>query len=180
MGIPDNALCLACWHHRREIVLEDEFHVLCVCPEDSKTRRSLTAEGHISLDASTDMLQLLSFTAASNKMDLVGCFLAKLRQTRRREFEQHQETILKHGFIYKRAAWKLRRKPVCRHGVMFTQIDSDGCKCMSEHSVPEDWRNAVFMPALNYEIKTIVAVPFLFEQYTRLGLLQSPARRLGW
>ena len=157
--------------------------MLCVCPEYDKARRSLTAEAQVSLDSPTDMLNLLSFTAASGKMDLVGCFLTKIRQTRRRikvKFEQHQETTLKHGFIYKRAAWKLRRKPVCRHGVMFTQLNSDGCKCMSEHSIPEDWIHAVFMPALNHEVKKIVAVPFAFEHYKRLGLLQSTARQLGW
>ena len=28
-----SAVCMACWHFRRKPLLEDEFHIVCVCPE---------------------------------------------------------------------------------------------------------------------------------------------------
>ena len=37
-------VCMSCWHHRREIVLEDEFHVACVCPSYDSARSELLAQ----------------------------------------------------------------------------------------------------------------------------------------
>ena len=129
------------------------------------------------------MLHLLSAGAASGNMDATAIFLIKVRQIRRRlqlKFERHQEQILKHGFIYKRAAWRLRGRPLCRHGVLFTRLPPNGCKCMHQHSLHEDWEHAAYMPVLDYEIKMIVARPFCFDAYERLGILQSKARQFGW
>ena len=37
-GIAADTLCLPCWHHRRDIFLDDEFHLVCVCPEYHRQR----------------------------------------------------------------------------------------------------------------------------------------------
>ena len=47
-------------------------------------------------------------------------------------------------------------------------------------SVAEDWAHAAFMPSMDSDLKIIVAAPFNIGTYTRLGLLQARARRLGW
>ena len=57
---------------------------------------------------------------------------------------------------------------------------TDGCKCMARASSQADWQFAKFMPALDTELKCIVAVPFDITTFKRLGLLQAEAKRLGW
>ena len=51
---------------------------------------------------------------------------------------------------------------------------------MSVDTSDLDWDQARFMPALDQELKSIIAVPFDLSTYERLGSLQSQARRLGW
>ena len=51
---------------------------------------------------------------------------------------------------------------------------------MNMTSISEDWTHAKYMPALNEELKIIVAVPFKFGEFERLGILQARARHLGW
>ena len=49
---------------------------------------------------------------------------------------------------------------------------------MCASSVPSDWEHAKFMPSINTELRTIVAVPFTLATYVRLGLLQTQLRQL--
>ena len=116
-------------------------------------------------------------------MKPVGDFFTRARQIRRKQkciFERLNERIATRSFACKRAAWRLRGKQSCRHGVLFTTLPADGCKCMAQHSSEEDWQNARYMPALDPELKCIVAVPFSKASYTRLSMLQAEARRLLW
>jgi hypothetical protein len=64
--------------------------------------------------------------------------------------------------------------------VLFLNMPPGGCKCMSVGTSEQDWDQAGFMPALDHELKSIVAVPFHLPAYERLDSLQSQARRLGW
>jgi len=40
-GVDCQSVCLSCWHFRREVFLEDELHVVCVCPEYRRARQEL-------------------------------------------------------------------------------------------------------------------------------------------
>ena len=184
VGIDPRSVCLACWHHRRQVFLENEFHSVCVCPFLGKARQDLLHElpDGFALDRQTDICRLLS---SGNKdfMKPVGDFFIRARQIRRKHkciFERLNEGIATKSFACKRAAWRLRGKKSCRHVVFFTTLPSDGCKCMAQHSSDEDWQNARYMPALDPELKLIVAVPFSKTSYTRLSMLQAEARRLSW
>jgi len=75
-----NTICLACWHHRREAFLEDEFHVLCVCPEYAGARRDFLITG-TTLNHHLDMMQILQ---CRNKVQAehLATFLIRTRQTR--------------------------------------------------------------------------------------------------
>lgn len=173
-----------CWHFDRQPVLEYEFHVACVCLVYQRARLQLSgalASG-VSLNSTTDLGKLLASGDVS-QMTAVGRFLVRVRQIRRKsksKFEQLDERLRTHSFAVRRTAWRLRRRPSCRHGVLFTQLPANGCKCMADTSIEADWQHARFMPALDADLKCIVAVPFDRETYTRLALLQAEARRLDW
>ena len=51
---------------------------------------------------------------------------------------------------------------------------------MADAGSEEDWLYAKFMPALDEELKRIVAVAFEMNTYQRLALLLAETRRLGW
>ena len=51
---------------------------------------------------------------------------------------------------------------------------------MADIDSEADWQYAEFMPTLDEELKSIVAVAFDRNTYQRLSLLQAEARRLGW
>ena len=51
---------------------------------------------------------------------------------------------------------------------------------MAATDTEANWQYAKFMPALDADLKSIVAVAFNRSTYKRLGLLQAEARRLGW
>ena len=179
-----NVVCLACWHFRRSIALEDEYHVVCACPEYNKARLTLlskVAPAH-SLDSLRAFLQILSSSEPA-VLEALGVFLSRTRQTRRKlklTLERYNHEIVCSSFAAKRAAWRLRGRATCRHGVLFDVLPPGGCKCMSANSEELDWATARYMPALNAELKTIVARPFIREHYTRLAVLQHSAQRLGW
>ena len=141
-------ICLACWHHRREAFFENDYHVLCVCPEDAAARQEFMSSG-IALDQHSDMMRALQ---CNNKAEAerLAKFLVRTRQIRRKlkvAFEKHNETVLKNSFAAKRAAWRLKGRPCCRHGVLFTRLPDSGCKCMTMSTSSEsDWEHARFMP----------------------------------
>ena len=165
-------------------MLEDEFHVICACPEHDKARTDLlthTSPQH-TLNSTVDVCRLLS-TGDADKLRAVGSFLVRLRQTRRRlknSFEQLNEKFNTQSFASKRAAWRLNGKPACRHGVLFTHLPANGCKCMSTDSAEADWQHARYMPALNADLKCIATARFHLPTFRRLGLLQAQARALHW
>ena len=183
-GIEHNVLCMACWHRRREVVLEDEFHVTCVCPEYTKARSDLTDHLQLGRPLTTfaGFCKLLAIDDTA-RLSAVCSFLARVRQTRRRlkiMFEQLDEKFITQKFAAKRIAWRLKGKPTCRHGVLFTHLPSTGCKCMAPNSDDSDWQHAKYMPALNASLKCVVAVRFQRQAYKRLGIVQAEARAMRW
>ncbi len=184
LSLSANTVCLACWHSRRQLALEDEFHVICACPEYRKARSTFLQQVSptFALDSSQDLLNVLS---CSNPLVLnaLGSFLARVRQNRRQlklKLERYSNAVLTSSFAVKRAAWRFKGRPSCRHGVLFGTLPPDGCRCMATHSEDSDWQAARYMPALDHELKIIVAKPFLREQFVRLVTLQHRARTLGW
>ena len=129
-----------------------------------------------------DLLALMSCSDAP-ALTLFGQFLVEVRQRRRKlklTFERFENRVCTQSFACKRIVWRWRGKPSCRHGVLFTQLPADGCKCMSPVTCLEDWQHAHYMPALEPELKCIIATPFHKDSYKRLALLQAETRRLGW
>lgn len=179
------AVCMSCDHFHRQPALEDEFHAACVCPAYQRARLELSgalASG-ISLHSTSDLCKLLASGKVPGRMTAVGTLLIHVRQTRRKsksKFEQLDERLRNHSAAIRRTARRLRRRPSCRHGVLFTQLPSNGCKCMADTSTEADWQNTRCMPALDADLKGIVAVPFDREAHTKLALLQAEARRLDW
>ena len=176
-----NTICLACWHHRREAFLEDEFHVLCVCPEYAGARRDFIITG-ATLNHHLDMMQILQ---CRNKVQAehLATFLIRTRQTRRKlkvEFESLNDAVTKKSFVAKRAAWRFRGRACCRHGVLFITMPLNGCRCMAvSNSTEGEWAQARFMPALNHLLEFVGAVPFDIK-FQRLSQVQRRARTLGW
>ena len=75
--------------------------------------------------------------------------------------ESLNEAVSKKSFAGKRAAWRFKGRACCRHGVLFTSMPVEGCKCMMiASSTDSDWEQARFMPALDPTLKIIAAVPF--------------------
>ena len=181
-GTTETMVCMACWHYRREAFLEDEFHVLCVCPEYAAARQDLVASG-VALNHHRDMLKSLECSSKAEAEQLAK-FMVRTRQIRRKlkvAFESLSEAALMKSFPAKRAAWRFRRRACCRHGVLFDKLPDEGCKCMKlSSSVDADWELARFMPALSHSLKIIVAVPFQKDSFVSLGRLQHQARQLGW
>ena len=156
----------------------------CVCPEYVRARTSLLSQLPLgyTLNSVTDLCKLLSSGDAS-KMSAVGTFLVRARQTRRRlknTLEQLNEKFNAQCFASERAAWRLKGKPCCRHGVLFTEFPPAGCKCMNTDSADSDWANAKYMPALSAHLKCVVAVRFDRHSFKRLALIQAEARALHW
>jgi hypothetical protein len=183
-GVTPSSVCLACWHFRRTAILEDEFHVVCVCPQYQRSRLQLSAHlpNSLTLNSRVDLCKLLS-TSDAGILTAFGEYLVNVRQQRRKlklNFERLDDRVRTKSFAVKRTAWRLKRRPSCRHGVLFSQLPIGGCKCMSAASSDEDWHYARFMPALDPETKCLTAVPFARHLFKRLAELQAQARSLGW
>ena len=177
-------MCLACWHFRRTVTLEDEFHVVCVCPEHQRSRLRLAAQlpDNLPLNSRLELCKLLS-SSDTGILSAIGEFLVNVRQQRRKlklTFEWLDDRVRTKSFAVKRAAWQLKRKPSCRHGVLFSHLPAGGCKCMAAASTDDDWQHARLMPALDPETKYVIAVPFARQTFRRLAEVQAQARSLGW
>ena len=96
----------------------------------------------------------------------------------RNAFELDNLQVETKNFAAKKAAWRFKGKFTCRHGVLFSASPPGGCKCMCATSVPGDWQHARFMPSISAELRTIIAIPFAFDSYIRLGALQSQLRQM--
>ena len=128
------------------------------------------------------MITLLS-DSSTEVVKAVGTFLVRARQKRRAlkaRFERYHDKIAAKNFAAKKAAWRLRGKYSCRHGVLFATAPPEGCKCMADSTIEADWEAARYMPALCHELRVIIAVPFNFQTRQRLGMLQAQERHLGW
>ena len=158
--------------------------MICECPEYRQARADFleVASPMHTLNTLSDILSVLS---SSNHavVQALGSFLARTRQARRRlklQLEKHDKDFTVSCFSARRAAWRLRGKPSCRHGVLFSLLPVGGCRCMTPTAADTDWQGARFMPALNHDLKTIVAKKFRLDQFVRLSILQNQARALGW
>ena len=151
--------------------------MVCVCPEYRRARQELLSSlppTH-GLDTYQALVQLFSGSPQSS-LPACGKFLARTRQARRRlklQFESLSRQMESRSFACKRIAWRIKRKYCCRHGVLFEHMPDGGCKCMIGSDVSEDWVLARFMPALDENLKTIVAVPFERQSFVRLGLCKG-------
>ena len=184
LGISASSVCLSCWHNRRTAITEDEIHVICHCPEHERARRTfldIVGPSH-SLNSTQDFLALLA-NPGTRVAKEIGILLTRIRQTRRKrklQWEHYSHDFLASSFAVRRAAWRMKRRPTCRHGILFSKLPATGCPCMASHTTDSDWSSACFMPALSHKLKTIVAKPFNKDEFMRLALLQHRARQLGW
>ena len=177
-----STVCLACWHFRREVYLENEQHILATCPEYMRARQQLAAALNREVATHQDALEIL-VDSDKEHFQATARYLAQARQIRRRNkaiFESYQQQLTSKSFAAKRIAWRLKGKHACRHGVLFTRAPPSGCKCMATSSEAADWELACYMPALDHRLKCLVAVPFNLPTFARLGTLQSKCRQLGW
>ena len=131
---------MACWHLRRYIVLEDEFHVLCSCPEYDKARRALihALAPDFHLNTLQDVLHLLS-GATPSATEAFGIFLARAKQTRRKlklKLEDFSRTLEASSFAARRAAWRIRRKP---------RVDVASCSPDSQPVAADAWPDPLRM-----------------------------------
>ena len=181
-GCEDNTVCLSCWHYRRKAFLENEFHVICVCPEYERARQDFIATG-IPLNHTDDMMKIFR-CSSKTEAEQVARFLVRTRQLRRKlkaNLTILNETVLRKSFAAKRAAWRFKGHASCRHGVLFRTLPENGCRCMTmAGSSDHDWEQARFMPQLSPSLKIIVAVPFQKDSFERLNILQGRARSYGW
>jgi len=183
-GVERNSVCLACWHFRRDLVIEDEFHVTCVCPEYRRERSAflLGATLTVALNTLNDMMAIMFGSDLGTSMAF-SSFLGRARQTRRHlklRFERLSKLAETRSFATKRAAWRMKGRPSCRHSVLFLSSPPGGCKCMALHSDTSDWDLARFMPCLSHDLKMVVATAFDRDTFERLALLQSRSGQIGW
>ena len=90
----------------------------------------------VTLNTTKELLDILSGNDAA-AFRAAAQFMARARQTKRRQklaFERLSSRLEATGFVGKRAAWRLKRKPCCRHGVFFTELPPSGCPCMSPNT----------------------------------------------
>ena len=134
------------------------------------------------LNTTSDLCKLLA-SADEGCSIAMGRFLVRVRQTRRKlkcTFERLNEKMQTQSFACRRAVWRFKKRPCCRHGVLFMQLPQNACRCMSPESDDESWQHARYMPALDPELKSIVAVPVHKPSFKRLAVLQAEARSLSW
>ena len=130
------------------------------------------------MDVSSDYGYLLY-----NDWNLIGSFVGKMRQTRRKartQLEQAAKDLQARSFVQRKACWKASGKVVCRHGVIWRRRVMTTCPCMSDDADHVDWLDAVLMPALDHESRSLVVTPFDGQYFRRLGFLQAEMRRLQW
>jgi len=181
-------VCIHCWHSRRELFLEDELHVLLLCPRyrliRTKFVEALSNHTRACFHAAEGSRQQLETILASNcpqDWHAFGQFTHCVRRSRRslrRDFEERTRKLAKHGFITRRAAWRSKGLTVCRHGVFFKiPLSAFQCPCMLHApNLSEHWEKAVLMPAIDADLRRIVAVPFEASSWQRLRPLQNTLR----
>ena len=105
------------------------------------------------------------------------------RSTRSTVFLALGERLSHTSYANKRAAWRSTGGFTCPHGVCFLNGQGRICPCVriddNAHEA-ETWRMAKKMPAIAHDLKAIVMVPFLVEEYRRIGSLRAEMRRLNY
>ena len=113
-----------------------------------------------------------------------GKFLGKVRQTRRKFVKRCLgivRNIAMNGFVAQKREWRAQGRHVCRHGVFFDTFGQVSCPCLEPLDVQDArWLDAKRMPALDSELKALIAVPFDAASFNRLGILQAEAHRRDW
>jgi hypothetical protein len=182
-------VCLHCWHFNQQLVLESEGHVLFECPRYAAAQQKYLSE--ITVDTRTLMgtcgsgeLKLIAALGSHSVLDwsALGRFCGNLRTARRKLrhlFEGMSRRLDKVGFTTRKVEWRRAGRHVCRHGVFFKRQPPRGCPCLSTNAAT-DWSNAVLMPRLDNELKTIVVCKFDADRFQRLGFLHAEARRRAW
>ena len=183
-GVDPSRVCLHCWHSRREAVLEDELHALWLCPRYDDARAHFLAALLASTRAALVATQGASgrfavMLASSFPVDwqAFAHFAHRVRQSMRLmriEFETRVRKFMKSSFIVRKAAWRSKGRAVCRHGTFFN-VAHAGFRCPCLSGAPDtspSWQNAVLMPAIDTDLRRIVAVPFVAANRQRLRPLQ--------
>ena len=100
----------------------------------------------------------------------IGRFIGRVRQARRqarRIFEHMQQVLNTRGFDVFAAAWRSKGRFVCRHGLLFHRAPATVCRCMVQPGSDEP--AAKFMPALDANLRRIIAIPFDRDRFRRIG-----------
>ena len=155
LGIEANRLCLHCWHESRNFHLEDEAHVIAMCPLYSAQRGDLEKEITSELAtlwcaATTAEAKLQALFSSRNAKDwrATGRFLARVRQIRRSmkvRMQKRCEIRARNNYTTLLRQWRREGKYVCPHGVFFDTLIPIECPCLRAPS-NADWRRAILMP----------------------------------
>ena len=188
-GVPENRLCLHCWHVRREIYLENEQHVLFACPLYNTARQDFrhelfadTSQALGQANGYSEQFDVLLSSMRAGDWQALGKFVARIRQARRHmriEFQGRTAKLKRIGYQRSKAKWISQGGTVCRHGTFFN-CGSAGFHCPCTSSAPgssEAWQQAAFMPAVDVDLRAIVAVPFNAARWQRLRPLQNRLRQ---
>jgi hypothetical protein len=189
LGIEPSRVCIHCWHNHRQLVLDGEGHAFFECDSCESARNvfydalSASLRSRIEAQGCAES-KLITVLQSMTQLDWAafGRFAARVRQVRRhmrRRFVERSERLLRYGYFQQKAQWKKSGGHVCRHGVFFKLPPASGCRCLTQ-SAENDWSAAIRMPALDDDLKSLVAVPFDVSRYVRLGVLQASMRRQGW
>ena len=187
--IEANRVCLHCWHQHREIHLEDEAHVLVVCPLYAKQRadfiqdatKGLRSTWQVATTTAESKLQALLNSHWPHDWKAMGRLVVRIRQLRRAmklTMQKRCELRAKNSYATVRRTWIREGKYVCPHGVFFALPQTE-CPCLLPRSTA-DWTDAVLMPALHEDLKCIVTDTFDDIGFRRLGVLKSEMRRRNW
>ena len=178
------------WHLHREVYLEDELHVILHCGRYDRERgefmQDLSQQMRLTQDAIVDARSKLnSFLQSTMSQDweAFGKFAARIRQSRRRmrsEFHRRSARLLKHGHHSRKLRWSQSGRFVCRHGTFFQATNrSFQCPCMSAAPSNEGaWQYARMMPAIDPDLRQIIAVPFNAASWQKVRILQNRLRDL--
>jgi hypothetical protein len=191
LEIEPSRVCLACWHKRRQLCLDDEGHVLFECPEHLVTReafmKDLSAHTSAAIAADgTGLAKTVTILSSSTPEDWknFGRFAGQLRQARRRtrkHFEVMQTRLDKEGFEQQRLKWRQNGRFVCRHGVLFAAPLLNACPCMDKNvDINKAWQHARKMASIDHDLKNVIAVPFELNRFRRLGQLRGDLKRLNY
>lgn len=188
-GVDASRVCLHCWHTSRQVVLEDEMHTLWLRPRYDDTRvhfvsaltSSHTRAAFIAATGASEQFAVLLASQSPEDWQAFGQFAHRMRRSRRTmrtQFENRARRLKKCSFLVRKAAWRSKGLAVCRHGTFFN-VPRIGFQCPCLSSSPDlntMWNRAVFMPAIDTDLRHIVAVPFDAENPKRLRPLQNTLR----